>query len=249
MQSIWAIGDLHLSFGTPGKEMDVFGKEWTDHHKKVAAFWDAHVSREDLVLIPGDISWAMTLEQAIPDLEWIHARPGTKILIKGNHDYWWESASKVRKILPSTLFIISNDAFHWNSVAVAGARLWDSHTYSFTEFVAFQESSKKIEAGAAKNIEEDKKIFTRELGRLQTSINCMRPDARQKIVMTHYPPISADLQDSLVSKMLEQADVNACVFGHLHSLKPGYTLFGTKNGIQYHLVSCDWLHCTLLKIR
>lgn len=98
--AVWAIADLHLSFGIPDKSMDVFGPQWTDHAEHVKKHWLESISAEDLVLIPGDISWAMTPEQAKADLEWIHELPGTKVLLRGNHDYWWTSVSKVQKVLP-----------------------------------------------------------------------------------------------------------------------------------------------------
>jgi predicted phosphohydrolase len=249
--SIWAIGDLHLSFGCPNKEMDVFGPEWKQHHEKIQASWDSTVSESDLVLIPGDISWGMKPDQARPDLEWIAKRPGTKVMIRGNHDYWWGTASQVRKLLPPSIYIISSDAFYWNGVAVAGARLWDSKEYSFDQYIAYQQKSEKEKPQKEKpanSHEEDEKIFCRELLRLNASIEAMNPNAHLKIVMTHYPPIGADLKSSTVSEMLEQAGVHHCVFGHLHSLRPGQKLFGTKAGVQYHLTSCDWLGFSLLRI-
>lgn len=245
--AIWTIGDLHLSFNTPGKEMALFGSQWIDHHAKIAQFWDEHVHADDLVLIPGDISWAMRLEQAKMDLEWIDARPGTKVLIRGNHDYWWDSASKIRKALPPSLHIISNDAFLWNDVAIGGARLWDSKEYSFSSFIDMKETKSSAEP-PVKDIVEDEKIFEREVSRLALSLQAMNKNASLKIVMTHYPPISADLKDSTVSNMLKAAGIDIVVFGHLHSLKRDQKLFGIKEGVSYHLVSCDWLDFKLLKI-
>ena len=247
MGNVWAIGDLHLSFGTPDKEMGIFGAEWKDHHAKIASFWDSHVHADDLVLIPGDISWAMKLEEAIPDLEWIHKRPGTKVLIKGNHDYWWGTTSKVRKVLPPSIHVIWNDAFQWNDVSIAGTRLWDSDEYSFAEYVAYKETAKAIEP-APHHTDEDKKIFLREIGRLQMSLQAMNKEITHKIVMTHYPPIGADLKDSHVSRMLEEGHIDIVVFGHLHSLKKGAQLFGEKNGVRYFLTSCDWLDFRLLRL-
>lgn len=250
--AIWAIGDLHLSFGIQGKEMSLFGPEWHEHHEKIKAFWDAAVHDDDLVLIPGDISWSMRLSEAALDLAWIDKRPGTKVLIRGNHDYWWESASKIRKALPPSLHIISNDAYLWNDVAIGGARLWDTSEFSFSPFIEMKEPKKaqpeKLE-NVQQKLEEDEKIFQRELLRLEMSLKAMKKEASLKIVMTHYPPISADLKDSTVSKMLEAYGVDICLFGHLHSLKKESQLFGTKNNIAYHLVSCDWLDFRLLKIQ
>lgn len=246
--AVWAIADLHFSFGLAGKEMNVFGDHWDKHYEKIRAYWDAHVAEDDLVLIPGDISWAMHLEDAIPDLEWIDKRPGTKVMIRGNHDYWWHSASKVRKILPPSVHIVWNDAFNYKDLSIAGARLWDSSEYSFSEYIEMKERTQKKEPKTAEILEENEKIFQRELGRLELSLKALNPAAKHKIVMTHYPPISADLKSSTVSNMLEKAGVEVCVFGHLHSVKQNASLFGVKDTIRYALVACDWLDFTLLQI-
>lgn len=244
--AIWAIADLHLSFGIAGKEMHVFGPEWIDHDKKIKEHWDAHVKPEDLVLIPGDISWAMRLEEAKADLDWIAARPGTKLIIRGNHDYWCSAPTKVRKALPPSIHLIWSDAFLWNDVAICGTRLWDSPEYEFGQFI---EMKKPIKEGAKEKPTEDtQSIFQREVMRLGVALNAMDKNARLKIAMVHYPPISADLKPSTVSGMLENAGVTICTFGHLHSVRPGSQLFGTKNGVAYHFVACDWLGFKLLKI-
>jgi len=249
MITIWAIADLHLSFGTKGKEMDIFGAAWKDHAAKIAADWDARVASDDLVLIPGDISWAMTLEEALPDLEWLGARPGTKVIIRGNHDYWWGSISKVRAALPQSVFAIQNDSFFAHGVAIGGARLWDSPEYNFSPYIEVVERGPFQEGPKPGTItQDDKKIFERELGRLSASLQAMNKEARIKIVMTHYPPISALLDDSIVSAMLEAAHIQYVVFGHLHSLKKEMPPFGEKNGLVYALTSCDFLGFKLLKV-
>lgn len=244
--AIWAIGDLHLSFGIKGKEMGVFGAEWDKHYEKIASFWDEHVKAEDLVLIPGDISWAMHIEEAKADLAWIHERPGTKFFIRGNHDYWCHAASKVRQILLPSIHLVWSDAFLWNDIAICGTRLWDSPEYEFSPYIEMKKPVK--ESTKEENREESEKVFRREVMRLESSLKLLDQKARLKICMVHYPPISADLKDSEVSKLLEAYNVNICVFGHLHSLRPNQTLFGTKNGIEYHLVSCDWLNFRLQKL-
>lgn len=244
--AIWVIGDLHLSFGLKGKEMHVFGPEWDKHYERISADWDANVTNDDLVLLPGDISWAMTIEDAMNDLEWIHARPGTKVFIRGNHDYWCAAASKVRKALPSSIHLIWSDAYQWKDVSICGTRLWDSNEYGFGAFIEMKKPLK--EPKKQDSSEENEKVFRREVLRLESSLKLLDQKARLKIAMLHYPPISAELADSTVSKLLEAANVNICVFGHLHSLKPHSQLFGTKNGITYHLTSCDWLTFRLLKI-
>jgi uncharacterized protein len=244
--SIWAIADLHLSFGVPNKEMSVFGEMWQDHAQKIATHWRERISPEDLVLIAGDISWAMHTEDALPDLQWIHDLPGTKVIIKGNHDYWWSSFNKVTKILPPSILAIQNSSLKWQNVSIAGARMWDTDEYAFNEYIAYNENPRAKNVLQAK--EPDQKIFLRELHRLELSLQSLHPDASVRIAMTHYPPISANLQPSVTSALLEKYHVDICVFGHLHSLKPGIALFGTKNGIQYHLTSCDFLNFCPIKI-
>lgn len=247
--SIWSIADLHLSFGIPNKSMDVFGAQWASWTDKIAAAWQELVAPEDLVLIPGDISWAMSLDQAKPDLDWIGALPGTKVMIRGNHDYWWSSKSKIEKILPPSLHIVQNDAFHFHDVAVAGARLWDTPEYTFADYVVMQQrEGAKTLARKEEESAEDEKIFARELLRLEMSLKQLKSEARMKIVMTHYPPIGANLEESRVSKMLEHYGVSLCVFGHLHNLRGDSLPFGEKGGVRYALVSCDYLNFRPLKI-
>jgi uncharacterized protein len=240
--TVWAIADLHLSFGVPDKAMGVFGPQWVDHAEKIALNWRALVSKDDLVLIPGDISWAISPEQAKMDLDWIHDLPGTKVMLRGNHDYWWTSLSKVKKALPPSIYPIQNNAFFWNDIAVGGARLWDSSEYNFNEFVDFKENPKARAGVEEVTAEENDKIFQRELLRLETSLKELDAKAKpnqKRIVMTHYPPISADLQSSAASALLERYKIDICVFGHLHNLKPDSTPFGVKNGVHYIITACD----------
>jgi predicted phosphohydrolase len=240
---IWAIGDLHLSFGVKDKSMDIFGPQWKNHAEQIKTHWMAVVAPDDLVLIPGDISWAMTIEEVAFDLAWIDALPGTKVMIKGNHDYWWGSLKKVTDALPPSIHVIQNQAFHWKGVAVGGARLWDTPEYSFAEYVEFQENPKQKEKDKEELVQEElnQKIFDRELGRLELSLQSMQKEAKIKIAMTHYPPISAKLQNSRASQILEKYEVGICVFGHLHNIKSGIPLFGEKHGIRYLLTSADYI--------
>jgi len=243
---IWAIGDLHLSFAIPNKEMSVFGNKWQKHYEKIAADWDHKVSQDDIVLIPGDISWAMKMEDVAADLQWIHERPGTKVMIRGNHDYWWDTIAKVRKILPPSIYALGNDAICLQDIAIAGARLWDSDEYQFGEVIDMQPRPSTLPE--EKKIDENEKIFVRELGRLRMSLEAMPKIAKMKIVLTHYPPIGLDLKESRVSKLLEEYGISYCIFGHLHSIKEGIELFGERNGVKYCLVSCDYLHFQLQRI-
>src|SRR3989338_5022393 len=114
--TIWALSDLHLPFGAPSKTMEAFGPAWKNYTHKIATHWNRLVQREDLVLIPGDISWAMRLEDALIDLSWIDALPGTKLILKGNHDYWWSSAGKMAKVMPPSVHFLQNTVFNWGDV-------------------------------------------------------------------------------------------------------------------------------------
>lgn len=240
--TIWAIADLHLSFGVPNKQMDIFGTRWKNYTDKISHHWNSLIESQDLILIAGDISWAMHTEQARPDLEWIGALPGTKVFIKGNHDYWWNSLSKLKPILPSSCHLIQNNSFYWNGIAIGGARLWDVPGLDFNEIIDFQkrEGDQKISM-EQEDASESIKIYQRELGRLEMSLKSMNPAAKKRIVMTHYPPVGYRLQETEVSRMLEKYQVDICVFGHLHNVKDGLELFGELHGVKYYLTSCDSL--------
>lgn len=242
---IWAIADLHLSFGVPEKTMEVFGPEWANYAGKIEAHWRDAVQPEDLVLIAGDISWAMSLEHAKVDLEWIDHLPGVKALIKGNHDYWWHSLSKAKTILPPSLHLIQNDVFNYQGISVGGTRLWDSDEYDFEDFITYRERFSKT-----KEVEkpEASKIFKRELERLELSLKQLNKEARLRIAMTHYPPIGAHLASSQVSQLLENYGVEICVFGHLHNVTQGKLCFGKSRGVSYYLTSADYLDFKPLKI-
>lgn len=239
---VWAIADLHLAFGDQSKSMDIFGPQWENYAHKIEENWKKLVGHDDLVLVAGDISWAMRPEQAIIDLKWIDQLPGTKVMIRGNHDYWWGSLNKVRSILPPSIHAIQNDVFNISDFSIAGARLWDTDEYSFRSDITYQENPK----AAIKEELEDDKIFQRELHRLELSLQQLDPTKR-RLAMTHYPPIGNDLKDSKCSKLLEKYGVEICVFGHLHNLKPK-KMFGEKNGVTYYLTSCDYLNFTPLNI-
>lgn len=224
---IWGISDLHLSFST-NKPMDIFGDNWADHASQMAASWDSLVQPDDVVLCPGDLSWAMKLEQAAPDLAWIGARPGLKILGRGNHDYWWSSIGKVRAALPPQCIALQNDAVDLGEVVVAGTRAWCMPgSWEFTE--------------------ADQKIYDREVLRLEMSLKDAQAKAagRPIIAAIHYPPLGYQGASSELSDLLEKYDVKLCVFGHLHGKKHHDASFkGLKNGVEYRLIACDFLKFT-----
>jgi uncharacterized protein len=238
---IWAIADLHLAFGVPNKAMDAFGEPWIGYADKIKQNWEQSISPEDLVLIAGDISWGMKLEEAKLDLEWIHHLPGTKVLLRGNHDYWWSSLKQIEQILPPSMHLIQNNAYRWHNIVIGGARLWDTPEYTFHPYIEYTPNPRAKKMEEEDKSDEAAKIFQRELGRLEMSLKEMVKTKGKYIVMTHYPPIGADLAPSQVSALLEKYGVAICVFGHLHNVKKNSLLFGQARGTRYYLTSADYL--------
>ena len=241
MGKIWAIGDLHLAVSTPGKEMDFFGGAWMDYTRKIEENWKAVVGADDLVLVPGDISWALKLQDAVRDLEWLDKLPGTKLMIRGNHDLWWGSISQVRAALPPSMHVLQNDIFKWNEFEIGGARLWDTPEYSYSRFVTLSYNPRAVEKNedSTHAAVEAEKIFVRELGRLETSLKLFK--GTKRLAMVHYPPIGPDLAPSRASALLEKYHVQTCLFGHIHQVPPNAIPMGTARGVTYHLTSADYL--------
>ncbi len=220
---IFAISDLHLS-NSCDKPMDIFGGNWEGYTEKIIANWKGNVSEEDIVLVAGDISWAMKLEEARSDLEWIDKLPGKKIIIKGNHEYWWKSISSVREILPSSIMAIQNDAIQIGDYIFCGTRGWT------------------VPEEGSEFSDEDMKIYKREIERLKLTLmsaKVMKGETNAKIVaMMHFPPFGLGKQETEFTKLFEEYLVDTVVFGHLH----GYVncdLISEINGIKYYFTSCD----------
>ena len=216
---VFALSDLHLSF-TVDKPMDIFGSKWENHSEKIETAWQETVGEDDLVLVPGDISWAMRIEDAVPDLEFVDRLNGTKVIIRGNHEYWWDSVTKVRNILPPSIHAIQNDAFSFGNISVGGTRLWD------------------LEAAAT--TEDGKKIYDREVGRLKLSLERMDAD-KERIIMVHYPVFDNAYMDTPAKHLLEEYKIKTVVYGHLHGKAQAGGFIGEKDGIDYHLVASDYL--------
>lgn len=249
--AIWAIADLHLSFGVEGKEMDVFGDKWKDHTKKLEKNWREMIKDDDLVLIAGDISWALHLEEAIPDLKWIDALPGTKVMIKGNHDLWWKSTSKVRSILPPSIHIIHNDAFLWKDVAISGSRLWETPDISYGDYIDFRETpgiNVHKKEDSEKERMHDEKIFKSEMNRLAWSIDAMSPEAKYRVVMVHYPPAGPEDRTSPVMRLLENEEIDVCIYGHLHNLKSEAPVNFTSKNMRVICTAGDFIDFVPVKI-
>ncbi|MBQ9938827.1 MAG: metallophosphoesterase [Oscillospiraceae bacterium] len=218
---IFAIGDLHLSLSSD-KPMDVFGSNWDNHSQRVAQAWKDAVEPNDLVLIPGDISWAMQLKDAEADIRFIGDLPGRKVIMRGNHDYWWNSVSKVRSILPKDMWALQNDAVELENVVIAGSRGW-----MCPGSVNFHEA-------------EDQKIYDREVSRLGLSLSSM-PKNGLRIVMMHYPPFNERRQPSGFTELFEKYGVKTVVYGHLHGKSCRNAFEGERNGVEYILCSADHL--------
>ena len=244
--TIWALSDFHLSFNTPNKSMSVFGPTWHHWTEKIKASCETLIKPEDLLLVAGDISWGSNLQEALADLQWIDALPGTKLLLKGNHDYWWPSKSKLKEIFPPSIYVIHHDAFHWNDISIGGSRLWDTPEFNFSSLIDIKENPLATQELIPK--EDSAKVFERELIRLQMSLDLLSPKASFRIAMTHYPPIGLDLQPSKASKLLDAYNIDVCVFGHLHNLNTHQALFGKHHKTRYVLTSCDYLDFVPIKI-
>lgn len=217
--ALYAIGDLHLSFSTD-KPMDVFGENWNSHADKIKEYWTTTVKDEDVVLIPGDISWATTFDDALVDLKWIEDLPGKKVLLKGNHDYWWSSVSKMNLLFESLIFL-QNTFFVYEGIAICGARGWDCPHEQFTE--------------------HDEKIYKREQIRLKLSLDAaVKQGIEQVLVMMHYPPVYETFEDSAFTEIFESYGVEQVIYGHVHTSFEGL-VEGVFNGVDYRCVSSDYL--------
>ena len=224
--AVFAISDLHLPARM--KPMEVFGEHWKNHFDRIRADWTARVLAEDVVLLPGDLSWAMRLEEAQEDLESISVLPGTKLLIRGNHDYWWNSIGRVRRALQEDVYALQNDSVLLKGRLYAGSRGW---------IIPGPEAS-----------QEDIRIYQRERLRLEMSLKHARArDAGAPItVMMHYPPMTEDQPG--FSDILEAFGVADCVYGHLHGAGLYGAVRGERRGVRYHQVSCDGLGFKLYQL-
>ena len=229
---LFAIGDLHMP-GGKDKPMDVFGSHWDRHFFHITENWRQLVKPEDTVLIPGDISWAMTMEDVIPDLQAIGELPGSKIICKGNHDYWWSSVSRVRSVLPEGMKALQHDATDLGPLVVCGTRGWMFPTER------------------APLAEQDAKICNREVQRLNLALDDAERIAPGKpiLVMMHYPPLLQSDQQTVFTETLE-ARKNVCcvVYGHLHGDALRYAFSGEKGGIHYEAVSCDGIRFSPMEL-
>lgn len=219
--SIYAIGDTHLSFSTD-KPMDIFGG-WTDYVYRLEKNWRAVIKDEDTVVIPGDISWAMSLEGAEEDFRFLHNLPGRKIILKGNHDYWWTTKKKMDTFLKEKGFdsieILHNNAFRVGDFTICGSRGW------------FYDAQTGL----------DKKVIAREAARIDRSIEEGKRLGGELLVFLHYPPLSQEQKCDEIMEVLIKQGIKRCFYGHLHGGSCLYAVQEEVDGIDFSLVSADFL--------
>lgn len=219
--ALYAIGDLHLSLGAE-KPMDVFGGAWSRYMDKLVDGL-SKIQPEDTIVLLGDLSWALNLQQAKNDFAWINQIPGRKIILKGNHDYWWSTAAKFYAFCNENGFtdqyILNNNCYTYDDVAICGTRGW-----------FFEEE---------RSGEHDEKVFRRELLRLEKSLQTAGD--KEKIVFLHYPPKYKGYVCPEIIALLQKYSVHRCFYGHLHGASHGLAMEGLWDGIEYRLVSADKL--------
>lgn len=219
--SLYAIADLHLSLSS-GKPMNIF-PGWDNHVERLEKNWQATVSPDDTVVVPGDISWAINFEEAKADFDFINRLNGHKVIMKGNHDYWWNSMAKMNRFLEEngfdTITIVHNNYYPYGEYGICGTRGW------------------------IKDTEEpaDAKVLAREAGRLEASIKAALADGKKPIVFLHYPPIFANDYNREILDVLFRYDIKTCYYGHLHGNAHRYAVCGEVDGINYQLIAGDFV--------
>lgn len=229
--SIFVIADLHLSFKNP-KPMDIFGDNWTKHEEKIKKDWNEKVKEEDLVVLPGDFSWATYIEDTIPDFEYLNSLPGKKIMLKGNHDYWWTTVTNMRNYVKEKGFenidFLHNNSYEFENKIIAGTKGW-----------TLSEEA------------EDIRLTKRETDRLELSIkNGIEQFGADKeiIIFMHYPPITKNYLNTSYAQIMKKYNVKRCYYGHLHGNSIYDAVEGKIQGIELKLVSADGLDFKLIKI-
>lgn len=225
---IYGLGDLHLDYSKE-KPMDIFSEIWMNHEEKIFENWKDLVKEDDLILLPGDISWALKLDDAYYDLKRIDELPGTKLITKGNHDYWWQGPKKMKELDLKTIRFLQNDSFIYKNIGIGGSRGW---------------ISKDIEGFDS----QDEKIFNRELGRLDLSLSAIRENVDKKIAMIHYPPFNIDKTPNEFVDLMKKHQVHICIYGHLHAEGHKFIVEDEFYGIQFYCVSSDYINFAPKKI-
>ena len=231
--ALYAISDLHLS-NSVAKPMDVFGGKWQGYMEKIERNWTHLVSEEDTVVIGGDISWGINLEQALADFQMLQRLPGKKIILKGNHDLWWSTVRKMTQFLQDhqidRIEFLFNNCFVYEDIGLCGTRGW-----------FFEENFKE---------DHDEKIFRRELIRLETSLKeAQKRGVSEMNCFLHYPPIYSNFRCGEIIDLLKTYGVSRCVYGHLHSDSLRYAVTGEQEGIEFILTSGDFIDFTPILLK
>ena len=226
--ALYAIGDLHLCLGAP-KPMDIFGGNWTGYMDKLKEGMSV-ITDSDTTVLLGDLSWALSLEESAADFAWINEIPGKKIILKGNHDYWWSTAAKFNKFCEANgfenMFLLNNNCFEYEDWAICGTRGW-----------FFEEER----SGA-----HDEKVFKRELCRLEASLKAA--GEKRKAVFLHYPPRYKGYECKEILELLEKYEVRLCYYGHLHGGSHKLAMEGLWDSVEFRLVAADYLNFEPYKV-
>ncbi|MDR1138659.1 MAG: metallophosphoesterase [Clostridiales bacterium] len=226
---VFAISDLHMS-NSVNKPMDIF-KGWDNHIDRIKQSWMQSVTDQDIVLLGGDLSWAMTLHNAMPDIQFLDTLPGHKVLIRGNHDYWWKSISVLRQSLPSNMYALQNDSIRIGDYIICGTRGW---------IVPERHQG-----------EPDIKIYNREIERLKLSLHsmaAMRTPECKVISMAHYPPFNSLVKSTPFTDLYNEYNICKVIYGHLHGKNIRMPLIVTVGKTQFYLTSCDLVGYQLVLI-
>lgn len=225
--SLYVIGDLHLTFSDPSKTMEVF-PGWENYQERIEKNWLETVKPENTVVIAGDLSWGMSLQQAEPDFRFINGLPGRKLILKGNHDYWWVTKKKMETFFAEngfdTLNIIHNNHYAYENYGICGTRGWVNGT----------DGSRDV---------QDEKVLKREVQRLETSIKSAVGAGLEPLVFMHYPPIFASNFNYDILEILYRYNIKECYYGHIHG-RSAHELCvkNTYDGVNFHLISGDYIH-------
>lgn len=227
--ALFVMGDLHLSLSSD-KSMDIFGG-WENYVERIKENWNREVSPEDTVVVPGDISWAMSLKEAVADFSFIHGLPGRKIILKGNHDYWWTTAAKMNNFLAEngfdSIFILHNNHYAYENYGICGTRGW------------INDDSEPADA----------KVLAREAQRLETSIASAESSGLEPLVFLHYPPLYGNEYNPDLLEVMYRHNIKRCWYGHIHGRKGHQNAVnGERDGIVFQLVSADYVQFCPVKI-
>ena len=227
-RSVWAISDTHLSFGNP-RDQTRFGEIWRDHTARIRAAWEARIAPQDIVLLPGDLSWAHSTANVLPDLAWLAALPGRKVLVRGNHDHWWKKLHQVEALLPDGISAVQGTCLEVDGLLICGTM---GHIAPNDPYYETRKYSS----------------YQRELKWLRSALDeatARRDDGQPVLLMMHYPPFTSDGQPSGFTEMIAQYAPEVCVYGHLHFAQEwAKAIDGPNGGTRYHLVACDYLNMT-----